>query len=801
MPAMSRLRVRAGLLLALTALSTAACNAPLPLEPTGTPTWTPTPTLVPTPTVTPTPVPEARLDDADTALLDGDWDAALAEYRAVSAEASDPALRGSADYGVGVTLLRARRYAEADQALSAYIAAFAEGEWLAQAYLLRALAKEAAAQWAQAADDYAQYLSRRPGHIDAFVHERAGDALRQAARPLDAIPQYQQAIDAPRLGDAINLHLKIGRAYMEAADFRSALDAFDGVYQSAGDAATKATANFLAGQALESLGDVQGAYQRYLDSVTNYPGAYDAYSGLVRLVDAGVPVDNFQRGLVDYNTGAYAPAIDAFTRVIASSPTADAYYYRGLAEVATGDGADAAADLRTLVLTYPADPNRADAWMTLARVEWALLGQPAQAVQTYLNLVAVMPSAPQAPQALFDAARTAERANDLTQAAQIWLRVPVEFPGSPLAPQAAFLSGVTSYRLSDQTAALAAFQKAEELAADTGQRAAALLWTGKVQQAQGDAAGAREAWQSAAEADPTGYYSLRAEDLLGGRKPFQPLGVFDFSADTDAERQQAEIWLRNTFAIKGPEPLTALDPGLAGDQRMIRGEEFMQLGLFDEAEAEFDALRKAIANDGEANYRLMHKLLALHLYQPAIYTARQILTLAGMDDAATANAPAYFNHIRFGPYFGELILPQAMQDGFDGLFLLSVVRQESLFEGFATSYAAARGLMQIIPDTGAMIAQQLGWPPDYTDQDLYRPLVSVRFGAYYLAEQRDRFGGDLYAALAAYNAGPGSAEVWKESAPDDPDLFLEVIRIDQPQQYIKTIYEVFARYRGLYNRP
>jgi soluble lytic murein transglycosylase len=172
-----------------------------------------------------------------------------------------------------------------------------------------------------------------------------------------------------------------------------------------------------------------------------------------------------------------------------------------------------------------------------------------------------------------------------------------------------------------------------------------------------------------------------------------------------------------------------------------------------------------------------------------------------MDDAATANAPAYFNHIRFGPYFGELILPQAMQDGFDGLFLLSVVRQESLFEGFATSYAAARGLMQIIPDTGAMIAQQLGWPPDYTDQDLYRPLVSVRFGAYYLAEQRDRFGGDLYAALAAYNAGPGSAEVWKESAPDDPDLFLEVIRIDQPQQYIKTIYEVFARYRGLYNRP
>jgi soluble lytic murein transglycosylase len=141
-----------------------------------------------------------------------------------------------------------------------------------------------------------------------------------------------------------------------------------------------------------------------------------------------------------------------------------------------------------------------------------------------------------------------------------------------------------------------------------------------------------------------------------------------------------------------------------------------------------------------------------------------------------------------------------LKHGFDGLFLLSVVRQESLFEGFATSYAAARGLMQIIPDTGQMVADKLAWPPGYEDDDLYRPMVSVRLGAQYLADQRDLFEGDLYASLAAYNAGPGNALNWESIVPDDPDLFLEVIRLDQPKRYIQVIFWAYTHYQDLYSQ-
>jgi soluble lytic murein transglycosylase len=76
--------------------------------------------------------------------------------------------------------------------------------------------------------------------------------------------------------------------------------------------------------------------------------------------------------------------------------------------------------------------------------------------------------------------------------------------------------------------------------------------------------------------------------------------------------------------------------------------------------------------------------------------------------------------------------------------------------------------------------------------------VSVRFGAYYLAEQRDRFDDDLYAALVAYNAGPGNALIWKALAPNDPDLFLEVVRLKQPRDYVRGIFWAYSYYRDLY---
>ena len=131
--------------------------------------------------------------------------------------------------------------------------------------------------------------------------------------------------------------------------------------------------------------------------------------------------------------------------------------------------------------------------------------------------------------------------------------------------------------------------------------------------------------------------------------------------------------------------------------------------------------------------------------------------------------------------------------------MTSLIRQESLFEGFVRSTAGARGLMQIIPNTGASIAANMGWPPNYSEDDLYSPYISIRMGSYYLNANRRLLDGDIYAALAAYNGGPGNAQIWKALAKGDPDLLLEIIRYGETRNYIRGIYETYSIYRSIYS--
>jgi soluble lytic murein transglycosylase len=128
---------------------------------------------------------------------------------------------------------------------------------------------------------------------------------------------------------------------------------------------------------------------------------------------------------------------------------------------------------------------------------------------------------------------------------------------------------------------------------------------------------------------------------------------------------------------------------------------------------------------------------------------------------------------------------------------MALVRQESFFRPDAESSAGALGLTQVIPSTADEIAEQLD-EADFTYVDLFRPNVSLRFGAHYLGSQLELFGGDISAALAAYNGGPGNALRWQEFAPDDPDLFLETISLSETRAYVELVLEHYARYRYAY---
>ncbi len=91
--------------------------------------------------------------------------------------------------------------------------------------------------------------------------------------------------------------------------------------------------------------------------------------------------------------------------------------------------------------------------------------------------------------------------------------------------------------------------------------------------------------------------------------------------------------------------------------------------------------------------------------------------------------------------------------------IFAITRQESNFDPEAVSGSNARGLMQLLPSTAALVARRLGVPYQLA-QLTADPQANMRLGAAYLDQMLERFGGELALAAAAYNAGPNRVDQW-----------------------------------------
>jgi soluble lytic murein transglycosylase len=771
------------------------------LGPTITPSQTSTVTPSPSPTSSPTPLPAVQNSQGDQQLFAGDYDQALHDFQTAMSNTQDAETQAEAMLGIGRVDYLTRNWQGAVQVLNTLVQTYQETRARIKAYYFLGQSYTQLNNPKLAAEDYGHYLSLQPGILDAYVQELYGDALLNAGDPDSAITAYQAAIKAPRLNDSTAVQIKVGQAYASKKDYNNAIRTYMAIYQASSNDYIKAEMDFLTGQVYLNIGQPDQAYARFQDSVANYPKSYDSYSGLVELVNDGVQVDDLDRGLVDYYAGQYPKAVDALNRYVNDNPKHDGtpHYYMALGLQAMGKYDSAITQFNVIIQDYKGDRFWATAFDDKAYTQWVYLNQYDQAAQTLLDFVSAVPTAAEAPGFLFEAGRIQERNNKLKDAATTWERLINEYPSADDSYLALYLAGVTRYRLGNYDESLRIFQRALVLATNPGDQAAAYLWIGKTQQAQNKPDAARGSWDQAAQRDPTGYYSERANQLLTGKPPFSPDQNYDLAYDLSAERPDAETWLRTKFSIPSTTDLNGLG-SLANDPRLIRADAYWQLGLYQQSEAELQDITTEIKTDPANNFRILPHLLDLELYRLAITVSRQILTLANLDDASSLTAPIYFNHIRFGTYFRDQVVSAAQTDNFHPLILFSVIRQESLFEGFIESSAGARGVMQIMPDTGKEIASQLSWPTGYTSEDLYRPMINIRLGSNYLARQRDYFKEDFYATLAAYNGGPGNTQAWKSLAANDPDLFLEVIRSAETRQYIMQIYEFLQIYQHIYQR-
>ena len=792
----------------LIALNLIGCNGPaITIDPSEVPTITsetnaPT-SIAPSPTLTPTPTqtPEVQISNGDRSLFNGDYQLARQEYqKAFSASYNDDQVHASALWGLGRVEYLSGYYDQSVTYINQLLSGFPNSKHTRHGFFLLGQNYDALHRYSEAANSYSDYLSSNPGVIDAYIQEFLGDSLENSGNYSDALASYQASLNSQRIGETFQLEIKIARMYSAIGDIATSLSIYEDIATRTSNDYLKAEMDFRIGQTYLAQGQTDQAYSYFLDTVSKYPLSYDSYSALVALVEAGVPVDDFDRGLVDYFAGQYGVALAAFNRFLITNPDHDGTVLHFLALIMreNGEYKQAVDNWTQLINNYPDNHYWESAWDERAYTLWGYLDDYTSAAESLLDFTNNFPTHSNSPYYLNSAARILERDEQLESASSTWQRLAVDYSTSELVPEAMFNAGISLNRLGAYDRALTIFQKALIFSSLPEDQARAYLWIGKTQLALLDNNSAQRSFQLSAGLDPTGYYSERARNIILGISNFESPVSIDLSYDIASERSEAETWIRVTFNLPPETDLSGVST-LTPDSRFIRGTELWELGLYDLARLEFEDLRIAVVNNPIDCYRLTNYLHELGLYRVAIESTRQLLRLAGLQTyTQMLTAPRFFNHINYGPYFKDLVVPYADEFKIDPLFLFSVITQESSFEGFVHSSAGALGLMQIIPSTGQSISDNLGWPLNYVTEDLYRPYINIRLGTAYLSSNNTYFEGDLFATLAAYNAGPGNAGIWKELSGNDPDLFLEVIRYSETRDYIRHIFEIYTVYRYTY---
>ena len=88
----------------------------------------------------------------------------------------------------------------------------------------------------------------------------------------------------------------------------------------------------------------------------------------------------------------------------------------------------------------------------------------------------------------------------------------------------------------------------------------------------------------------------------------------------------------------------------------------------------------------------------------------------------------------------------------DSNLTAAVIKSESKFKHTALSHRGAVGLMQLMPDTAAWIADKLG-ETGYNFELLLDPETNIRFGTWYLASLISRCEDSALLGFFSYNAG------------------------------------------------
>ena len=134
-------------------------------------------------------------------------------------------------------------------------------------------------------------------------------------------------------------------------------------------------------------------------------------------------------------------------------------------------------------------------------------------------------------------------------------------------------------------------------------------------------------------------------------------------------------------------------------------------------------------------------------------------------------------------------------------FAMAIAHQESAWNPMAQSSANARGLMQLLPSTAKLTAEN-NQLPYQGEQDLFKPLNNIVLGTAHLNELNGKYPNNRILIAAAYNAGANRVEKWLSLANGKLalDEFVTSIPFYETRGYVQNIVTYDFYYQILQNK-
>jgi soluble lytic murein transglycosylase len=519
------------------------------------------------------------------------------------------------------------------------------------------------------------------------------------------------------------------------------------------------------------MGDSVAAREGCFQLIQDYPGHSAVREILAGLGDVDDIEELFYAGIAYRAAKKYRQAADLLRRVVKESHSK---IWQGRAQYELGHVYYRSRKFRTAERAFERAFKVYEVPKALFEMGRCAIkrGHDLTATTRFREFVQHYPNLKGAAEALWQAGMAYERRGRHRDARTMFLALAKTYPKSSYADQAAWRAGFALYQTRQYTAAAKTFLRLARQTPENYLRDQGYYWAGKCYQKLGREEEAAFWIQRASEGFPTSYYSARAHAVLGRDKDIYP--------DTPQG-----------------EPLS-IGRSYEPSDYLYKGDTLASIGLYRDAEREYDRARRVQGRNLFALDDLLQRYERVRAMHKALQVSGQMVMLGRQQGVPMTLSS--FRRLYPTYYWGE-INQTAEEMDLDPNLMIAIMRQESAFNKEAVSRVGARGLMQVMPETGKDMAR-LVKIKDFTTEDLNDPHTSILLGGKHLSDHMKSFrrdkGRQLGLALSAYNAGLTAARRWsRRLTRRDVDEFVESIPYKETRTYVKLVYRNYQVYSYL----